>query len=151
MSTLRKLLYIDQNFGIHTEQSSTDYIYISAVSAKGFHITYTAGANLSNGDIVYDSGVNTVNKADPTNTAKSHVVGIVAISASSGDPVKVITSGPLTLVSESFSVNDPVFLSATGRPTITKPTASGTRIIKLGTMGTSTILNVWIQDLGKVT
>lgn len=150
MSTLRKLLYLDQNLGIHTEQASTDQISLSAVAARGFHVTYTAGANLSNGDVVYDSGVNTVNKADPTNTAKSHVVGIVAVSTSSGNPVKVITNGPLTLISESFSVNDPVFLSATGRPTITKPTASGTRIIKLGTMGTSTILNVWIQDLGKV-
>jgi len=75
-------------------------------------VTFIAGEDLSEGDVVYVSGANTVSKATASNANK--VVGVVDSAASAGEEVDVVIYGIKKVTADgAISAGDPVTVAST--------------------------------------
>ena len=75
-------------------------------------VQFTAGEDLSEGDVVYLSGANTVSKATTSEAGK--VVGVVDSAASAGEPVDVVIYGVKEVTADgAISAGDPVTAAST--------------------------------------
>jgi len=73
---------------------------------------FTAGEAITEGQVVYVSGANTVSVAD--STKRRQVIGVAAESAAVGEAVKVILYGIATVTADgAISVGDPVAAAPT--------------------------------------
>jgi len=75
-------------------------------------LTFVAGEDISEGDVVYLSAANTVKKAASANAAK--VVGVADESAAAGENIDVVVYGKKTVTADgSISVGDRVVAAST--------------------------------------
>lgn len=109
-------------------------------------MSFTAGANIGAGSIVYLDGVadNEVKPADATGLVKANtVVGVARNTALTGQTVLVDTFGPLTVLSDAAIIGTgmPLYLSlSTGKVTTVQPSVSGQVVLFLGYANTHTTL-----------
>ena len=117
-------------------------------SAVSFTSTVGAGG-VTKGDCLYFSSNDTVNKGDPTNVAKSVIVGIAATTQSAAASVGVQTDGVLAGAGSGWTAGQQIFMSTTGGLT-NDPTslASRTRTIQAGIAKNTTDLAINVRDYG---
>jgi hypothetical protein len=116
-------------------------------------VPFTAGAGgVTKGYALYVSGADTVLPGDPTNDAKSNILGVAAATVAAAGSVQVQTDGLLTGAGSGWTGGQQIFMGTSGAP-ITDPTtlASRTRTIQLGVAKNATDLMVAVRDFGKRT
>jgi len=113
-----------------------------------FSATVGAGG-VTKGDCLYFSANDTVNKGDPTNVAKSVIIGVAQTTQSAAASVGVQTDGVLTGAGSGWTAGQQIFMSTTGGLT-NDPTslASRTRTIQAGIAKNATDLAINVRDYG---
>lgn len=120
------------------------------VSAPTTGVTVTAGAGgLSKGDPVYLSANNTCLKGDPSNVAKSVIVGVVQANISAAAQGVAQRDGILAGVGSGWTFGQQIWMSNTGGMTNDSTSiTSRYRTIQLGIAMNATDLLVDIVDYG---
>jgi hypothetical protein len=125
----------------------------SGLAATSVAVSFTAGAGgVTKGYALYVSANDTVLPGDPTQDAKSSIIGVANATVAAAGSVGVQTDGLLTGAGAGWTAGQQIFLGALGAP-ITDPTtlASRTRTIGIGIAKNATDLMVNIRDFGKKT
>ena len=109
----------------------------------------TAGATLTQGQVVYrDSADSKCKLSDSNGTGTRQVDGIALNAASSGQPLSILKGGDLTL-NAALTAGVPYFLSGTaGAICPEADVTTGMQKIQIGIAKSTTVLHVSIQDTG---
>ena len=101
--------------------------------ATGIIFSFTAGATLAVGDVVYMGTGGKVLLADANATTSMPALGICTSASTDTNPVDVMIQGLMKLTGWSFTVGADIFISGTaGDVTATAPSASGDTVQKVG-------------------
>jgi len=101
--------------------------------ATGIIFSFTAGATLAVGDVVYMGTGGKVLLADANATTSMPALGICTSASTDTNPVDVMVQGIMKLTGWSFTVGADIFISGTaGDVTSTAPSASGDTVQKVG-------------------
>ena len=101
--------------------------------ATGIIFSFTAGATLAVGDVVYMGTGGKVLLADANATTSMPALGICTSASTDTNPVDVMIQGIMKLTGWSFTVGADIFISGTaGDVTATAPSASGDTVQKVG-------------------
>jgi hypothetical protein len=77
--------------------SDLPIIGANVVQVSGIPVGYTAGATITQGQVVYLNSSNQVVLAQATSSTAVPAIGIALNSAASGQPIQILTSGVVTL------------------------------------------------------
>jgi len=101
--------------------------------ATGIIFSFTAGATLAVGDVVYMGTGGKVLLSDANATTSMPALGICTSASTDTNPVDVMIQGIMKLTGWSFTVGADIFISGTaGDVTATAPSASGDTVQKVG-------------------
>ena len=101
--------------------------------ATGIIFSFTAGATLAVGDVVYMGTGGKVLLADANATTSMPALGICTSASTDTNPIDVMVQGLMKLTGWSFTVGADIFISGTaGDVTATAPSASGDTVQKVG-------------------
>jgi len=101
--------------------------------ATGLIFSFTAGATLAVGDVVYMGTGGKVLLSDANATTSMPALGICTSASTDTNPVDVMVQGLMKLTGWSFTVGADIFISGTaGDVTATAPSASGDTVQKVG-------------------
>ncbi len=101
--------------------------------ATGVIFSFTAGATLAVGDVVYMGTSGKVLLADADAASSMPALGICTSTGTDTNPVDVMIQGIMKLTGWSFTVGDNIFVSTTaGDVTSTAPSGSGDTVQKVG-------------------
>lgn len=112
LSLIRLIKKLFGRRGKHEFIDLGDIILVKGNPYSGIARKYTAGEDLSAGDVVYVSADNTVKKASSSHRVK--VIGVASETKSSGQTVTVIHFGRASVVTDgAVSIGDPVTAAPT--------------------------------------
>ncbi len=140
-----------ENLGTLTGGPTSDATALHTHAMPFVSVPFTAGAGgVVKGYALYVSGNDTVLPGDPTNDAKSSILGVAAATVAAAGSVQVQTDGLLAGAGSGWTAGQQIFMGVNGAP-ITDPTtlASRTRTIMIGVAKNATDLMVSLKDLGK--
>lgn len=101
--------------------------------ATGVIFSFTAGATLAVGDVVYLGTGGKVLLADADADTTMPALGICTSASTDTNPVDVMVQGIMKLTGWSFTAGDNIFVSTTaGDVTSTAPTGTGDTVQKIG-------------------
>jgi len=139
------------NLGTLTGGGDASALHTHAgLSAASTTFTATAAAGgLAKGDVVYVSANDTVAKGDPSNVAKTYIVGVCTAAVAGAATATIMMNGLLTAAGSGWTAGQQIFLSTSGGLT-NDPTAlpSRSRTIQAGIAKNATDLIVDIRDYG---